>query len=181
MPLHPRTSELIEYLARTRTDLVTALDQVPAPLRERRPAPDAWSPAEIAEHLRVVEDGIVRMLNRTLDRTDLDALGPEADTSSVLGCLDRFRLLDATRRIEAPELVRPAADVTFEPALAGLAKTRDGMIALLARVDGRAVGSITRPHLLLGPLTFYQWIVFVGQHEARHTHQVRATAARLQA
>lgn len=30
----------------------------------------------------------------------------------------------------------------------------------------------TFPHALLGPLTFYQWVLFVGQHERRHAAQL---------
>ncbi|MEA2712972.1 MAG: hypothetical protein QOK27_933, partial [Gemmatimonadales bacterium] len=35
-----------------------------------------------------------------------------------------------------------------------------------------ALGGLTFSHPLLGSLDLYQWILFVGQHEARHAAQI---------
>jgi uncharacterized damage-inducible protein DinB len=40
---------------------------------------------------------------------------------------------------------------------------------------------VSVPHALLGPLTLYEWVLFVGQHEARHAGQVRDIARQLAA
>jgi len=47
--------------------------------------------------------------------------------------------------------------------------------------DGLALGEVIQPHLVLGPINIYQWLLFVGSHEARHTAQVREIAAQLNA
>jgi len=38
---------------------------------------------------------------------------------------------------------------------------------------------VATPHPLLGRLSFYQWLLFLAQHEERHTIQIRETARRL--
>ena len=44
--------------------------------------------------------------------------------------------------------------------------------AALADADGLALGMITHVHPVLGEIDLYQWILFVGQHEARHVAQI---------
>jgi hypothetical protein len=38
--------------------------------------------------------------------------------------------------------------------------------------DGLALSSVRVTHPRLGELDLYQWILFVGQHEARHREQI---------
>ena len=45
--------------------------------------------------------------------------------------------------------------------------------------DGLALGAIRHTHLRFGELDLYQWILFVAEHEARHTAQVREVARQL--
>jgi hypothetical protein len=52
------------------------------------------------------------------------------------------------------------------------AKFRD----LVRSADGLALAKVTAPNRVLGPLDGYQWILFVGAHEARHTGQIREIA-----
>ncbi len=42
--------------------------------------------------------------------------------------------------------------------------------------DGLAIGTLSLPHPLFGPLTAYHWLAFVGAHEARHAAQIREIA-----
>jgi hypothetical protein len=47
--------------------------------------------------------------------------------------------------------------------------------------DGLALGTLTHPHPIFGPLTLYQWIATTAGHEGRHTAQIREIAAMLSA
>ena len=51
------------------------------------------------------------------------------------------------------------------------ASVRDALLS----GDGLALGEITHPHPLLGPLTLYDWFGFIAAHEARHAAQLRET------
>ena len=56
-------------------------------------------------------------------------------------------------------------------------EARRELEATVLEVEGLPLGGIIRPHPALGPLNFYQWVEFVGWHEARHTAQIRENGA----
>jgi hypothetical protein len=175
--LHPRLAELCTELDRTRDALLAAIERAPPSAVSTVPAPGAWSIAEIVEHLQIVEDGIGRALGKLAKQADV--LGPETDATSVLSRLDRFGLRDPKRPIKAPPSVSPTGAASLQESIAGLAASRARLLEMLSRVSGRALGEITAPHPLMGRLDFYQWLLFLAQHEERHSIQIQETAERL--
>jgi hypothetical protein len=173
--MHPRTAELAELLDRTRADLRAAVAAVPLDAGQRRPPSGVWSPAEIVAHLAIVEGKVGRLLARLLDQAG--PLPPRGDALSALTSLDQYRLLDRSIRVPGPESVQPSPTANLTVAMAELEQARRGLQALLARADGLDTERISAPHPLLGPLKFEQWMVFLAQHEARHTAQLREVVA----
>jgi DinB superfamily len=171
--MHPRLAELLDYAEAQRAGLLAAVAEVPEPLRNQRPDPDSWSVAEVLEHLFRVEQGIARLIRRALERAKAAGLGPEGETETLLGSLDRFRISQRAGRMPSPELVSPKGELTASQAVTALAESRRELRAAALEGDGLALNSILRPHVILGPLTLYQWILFLGQHEARHTLQIQ--------
>ena len=175
--LHPRLAELRAELDRTRDGLLAAVASVPAELAALRPEADRWSVAEVVEHLRIVEDRTGRLLGKLGKQAE--TVGPEVSSASVLSSLDHYGLRSPERRIGAPDAVAPTGAITLAEGLAGLVESRRQLLELLHRVSGRALDELAAPHPLLGRLSFYQWLLFLAQHEERHASQVRATARRL--
>jgi hypothetical protein len=175
--LHPRLAELRGELDRTREALLAAVARVPREAARLRGEPDCWSVAEIVEHLLIVEDGIGRLLGKLGKQAD--ALGPETSSAPLLASLDRYGLRTPQRRMRAPGPISPTGTVPLEDGLAGLAETRRKLLDLMHRVSGHALGELGAPHPLIGRLTFYEWLLFLAQHEERHTIQIRETAGRL--
>jgi hypothetical protein len=174
--VHPRLAELLRYTELQRDGLLAAVATVPETARDQRPGPGHWSVAEVLEHLCIVEQGVSRLITRRIERAREAGLGPETETGSLLHCLDRFPLLDRSATMPAPELVRPPGSLNAAAALEGLERSRHALRAAIATGDGLALGTVTGPHPLLGPLTLYQWVLFVGQHECRHAMQIRDIA-----
>jgi hypothetical protein len=179
--LHPRLAELVQLLAEARTELLRVIGDIAPPLAARCPGPGTWSVAQIADHLRIVEAGIVRALTRLLEQSDPATLGPETETSSVLSSLDRYRFEDRRSRLPAPERVRPGESPDLSAALAGLEHSRRQLLDLVERANGLALGTITFEHPALGRWSFYQWLLFIGQHERRHSAQARDVLSQLAA
>jgi hypothetical protein len=123
-----------------------------------------------------VERGVVRLVGHTLAGAKAAGIGPERELTSMLGSLDAFQLTRRERPIRAPEPVQPRGELTASQALAALAESRRELLSALDRADGFALGQITFPHPLIGPLDLYQWVLFVGQHEARHAAQIEEIA-----
>jgi hypothetical protein len=176
--MHRRLEQLLQYIDNQRAELLAAVDTVPPLDRERRPTPEVWSVAEVLEHLVIVEQGVARLIARRIDKAK-DTLPKETETEPLFGSLDRFALLDREHYMEAPDLVRPTGTLPVEDAVPALFESRLALRAALEMGDGLALGAVSAPHVLLGPLTLYQWVLFIGQHESRHAKQIRDIGASL--
>ena len=177
--MHPRLAELVDYAEAQRAVLLDAVEAIPQGRRDERVDPDCWSVAEVLEHLHRVERGIARLAAHGVERARAQGIGQERNEASVLGSLDALQLLRRSPKITAPEAVAPRGAYSAAQALAALVESREALLGTLTAADGLALGEITQPHPLLGTLNLYQWVLFVGQHEARHTAQIREIAGRL--
>jgi hypothetical protein len=166
---HPRLKELTGYLTQVRSDLLDRLDGG-GELMERRRGPESWSVAEIVGHLYLVEQSVTTRIESGL--RDLRAAAEETECDSVMHVLDRFRITEVIKPVEAPEFLRPRAISSPGELRASLASSRTALFEILRAADGRALGAVTSPHPRLGDLTLYQWILFLGQHEERHIRQI---------
>jgi hypothetical protein len=179
--MHPRLEEVLNYLDTERSSLREAVDLVPPALRDESPGSDRWSVGQVLQHLVMIEKRIGRGMTKwVLDARD-GGLGPETETSSVMNSLPLELIADRTERKSAPEQVRPRGDLDAASAWTALEQTRAALRAGVLAGDGLALGEVIQPHLVLGPINLYQWLLFVGGHEARHTAQVREIAAELNA
>ena len=163
---------MLRHLDANRVSLRSAVDAVPASLRETRPAPDRWSVAEVLEHLARVEEQLTRLFSLRLSE-QAATLEPETDTSSVLHPEEHRRVLDRRRRVTAGDRVLPRGEIDSATALASLETSRARLRELIVAHDGVAIGSVTHPHPFLGVLDAYRWFIFIGSHEARHADQIR--------
>ncbi len=179
--MHPRLEEVLNYLDSERSALRDAVELVPAQLRDQPPGPDRWSVAQVLQHLVIIEKRISMGMTKWVGDAKGGGLGPEVETSSVLHSLDLALIADRSRRRNAPDEVAPKGDLDAASAWTALEKTRAALRAGVMPGDGLALSEVTQPHPVLGPINLYQWLLFVGAHEARHTGQVREIAAELSA
>lgn len=177
--MQPRIQEVLTYLDTQRAALERAVAAVPPPLRDRRPAADRWSVAEVLEHLALVEARIAQVIDDRLTAARRDGLGPERENTPVVPTLDVAGLLDRSRRITAQEASQPRGNLSADAAWDALAKRRSATRAMVVAADGLALGDVKSSHPRIGDLDLYQWLVFLGGHEARHTAQIREIAGTL--
>jgi DinB superfamily len=169
---HPRIAELLGELEDARRELLAVVAELTPEQRDAPPAGDLWSVAEILEHLCVVEDSGGRLLSKLMKQAQANGAF-EVESSSVLGVMDAFKLMDTTKRIIAPEIVVPRAGTTAVESLQRLAAIRERTVTALVQGSGLALGTVSWPHPLFGPLTGYQWILTIALHERRHAAQIR--------
>lgn len=175
--MQPRISEVLTHLDTNRATLERVLADVPPALREQRPAPERWSAAEVLQHLALTEAGITRLLESHIADARAAGLGAESETGSMTGTFDYARVLDRTRKLTASDAQQPVAALDADAAWAMLEEQRARLRAVVIAADGLALGEVTVPNRVLGPLNAYQWMLFVGGHEARHTAQIGEIAA----
>lgn len=175
--MQPRISEVLDYLDKNRAALERTLAEIPPASRERRPSPESWSVAEVIQHLSLVEGRITQVIARCIEEARTTGLGPEVDTSPVTPTFDLARVLDRGRPITAGDAVLPKEPLDLDAAWAVLEERRAKLRALVVSADGLALGRVAAPNPVLGPLDAYQWVLFAGAHEARHTAQIKGIVA----
>ncbi len=179
--MHPRIEEVLNYLDGERSTLHEAVELVPAELRDQAPGPDRWSVAQVLQHLAIIEKRIGMGMTKWIADARAGELGPEIETSSILNSLPLQLIADRSQRRSAPEEVRPRGDIDAASAWTALEQTRAALRAAILAGEGLALTKVVQPHRVLGPINLYQWALFVGSHETRHTGQVREIAAQLNA
>jgi len=83
--MHPRLTELLDYVHAQTDDLRSAYDAVPPERRAVRPEPERWSPAEIVHHLVIVDRRINQRLRSLIE--EARALPPESDDSAIVATI----------------------------------------------------------------------------------------------
>jgi uncharacterized damage-inducible protein DinB len=177
--MHPRIDELLSYLDTERSALREAVELVPPELRDQAPGPERWSVAQVLQHLAIIERRIGMGMTKWIADAHTGGVGPETETSSVMNSLPLQLIADRSQRRSAPEEVRPRGDIDAASAWTSLEQTRAALRAAILAGDGLALSQVVQPHPVLGPINLYQWALFVGSHETRHTGQVREIAAQL--
>src|SRR5262245_42875568 len=175
-PTHPRVQELFAYLNLRRSALREAVDAAPEPPRSQPPEPGRWSVADVLEHLALVEHRFAATLANRLSEARAEGVAEERETSPIVGTYDQRPALDRTLKREAPEVVRPHG-LDWKNAWSRLEDARRTFLGVFLSGDGLSLGDVAYVHPRLGTLNLYQWGVWMGAHEGRHTEQVREIAA----
>ena len=171
MPNDPRLVALLGALDAARRELAAALERVPPDQRDRAPALDAWSVAQLLEHLALVEERSIAAFEPVA--ATAPAREPHDEVADDAHRFDDAPLLDRTVRLTAPELVRPVSGATAAEAWARLARTRERSEAIVRAADGRALERTTLKHPRFGTLNGYQFVAVLAAHERRHAAQLR--------
>lgn len=177
--MHPRSEEVVNYLDKTRTELRDAVESVPAHARNQKPAPDQWSVAQVLDHLAIVHGLVATSVGKWIDEAKSEGLGPETSYGSLLNTIPSERILDRSRKVQAPERIAPRDDIDVETAWNDLEQAQEKLRSAFLSGDGLALENVVQPHPILGPVNMYQWTLFNGSHEARHALQIREIGQRL--
>ncbi|WP_337169840.1 DinB family protein [Gemmatimonas aurantiaca] len=174
--LHPRTVEVVTALEAAQQDMHDILAAIPAAHHTTVPPNGGWSVAQVVEHLALLEDGVGRLISKMIKEVEgVD----ETSTEPIAPTIERFQVWNPTRRIIAPESVAPGGDVSLADALDRQSIARGRMIEALVRASGRALGTVSAPHPVLGPLNGYQWGLIIAQHQRRHLLQIATVSSSL--
>jgi len=177
--MHPRSEEVVNYLDKTRMQLREAVDSVPADARNRKPAEDQWSVAQVLDHLAIVHSLVATSVGKWIDEAKSAGLGPATSYDSVLNPITFVRITDRSKKVQAPERIAPRNDVDAETAWNDLEQAQEKLRSAFLSGDGLALERVVQPHPVMGPINMYQWTLFNGSHEARHALQIREIGEKL--
>jgi uncharacterized damage-inducible protein DinB len=172
--MQPRIQELVDHISAHRRGVYAAVAAVPEHLRERHPAVDHWSVAEVLEHLSIIERRVAGLLTAQVAAARAKNRRDETETSSVVATFQNIeRVTDRRNKIVSPEGARPTGTLDAKAGAQALAESRAVMMTALQNADGVALGELEATHPVLGTLDMYHWIVALGLHDARHAAQIR--------
>lgn len=172
-------SEIFDTLDKSRARLRARLEAVGEQDGQEslRPSPDAWSVAEIAEHLAIIEERLSKLFPLMVTKAEAGGLQRSADKPfqpvSVAAMIER----SAREKYVAPETARPTGTVPLADSLARLERSREAISALRPRLEALDLTEVTYPHPAFGPMSAYQWLIFIGAHEDRHLRQIESLLA----
>lgn len=170
-------AEIYDSIDGTRDRLYKSVEGLSAEQERFRPTPDAWSVADILEHLSIIESRLTQLFGMlTKKAEDAGTLRDESQPFAPVS-LEEFTEQSRTTKYQAPEEMRPGGDASISDSLEQLRQSRAALRDLqprLEKVDGTAVHY---PHPAWGRLDLYQWLAFVGAHEGRHVRQLEAVKA----
>lgn len=169
---NPRINELIDYLDRERADLDRAIATVPADRHTQRPSAEAYSVAEVVNHLAITDGRITALLTKVTGEAKGHGASPDDETSPILPKIKVSHILDRTTKIRNPR-ADPAPGCNVQDGLVALDAARNNLKTLLRQPDLPDLGGVTAPHPAFGPLTGYEWVAFIAAHTHRHADQIR--------
>lgn len=156
----------------THRDLLDTVEALDETVLSKRPAEDEWCVAEIINHLRLVEERVLKDLNRSLEQ-------PPAQ----LGLLRRFvpTSIVASRliKVKAPRAVEPATPLDKQSNIAEFNRARGNLKALCEAHGKDKLSKAVFRHPFLGTISGVAAISFVSYHERRHHKQIREVLKKL--
>ena len=177
--LKPKLVELFSYMDSTGAALVELARNMNPSFALIRPHEGVWSAANNIAHLAIVEDSIVRMMEKAVAAAREEGIGPDPSDESFMSSLDRFQVPQPVTKIVASDRITPDDSKTVQESLASLEKTRARLKAVVIENSDIDLAAIKRPHPVLRDLDMYQWALFVAQHEERHRRQMERTLAQV--
>lgn len=176
--MHARLHEVIDIAEQTRAELLGVLGTLNPAQWEAAEVANAWTTAQIVTHLHMVESSSVRALFRTLrDAVRGGSARSEDRQDSVAGSMEHYLTGVASGPMVAPAFIVPPPEVDPSVELQKLETSRQGLMTWAAEADGIALGDLTFPHPIMGPLNLYQWPLFLALHERRHLGQIQRILA----
>jgi len=166
-------AQIIEEIDETRGRLFRRVEGLSDEQANARQDQSGWSPAEILEHLALIENRLLRMMSMMLTKAEGGGLRSNGDPIEMQ-TFSLDELIEGARdtKFTAPEAVTPSGKASLAVSLENLRRSREELCSLRPRIEASDLSNVTYPHPSFGPLNFYQWLAFIGIHEERHLRQM---------
>lgn len=162
-------SELIEQLQKTRDTFLSGVAGVSDAQAKFKPEPDRWSIEECAEHVALVENGLLTRLTQESTASE-HAERPERQA--------QLRKLgyDRSSKRQAPERARPTGRFgSLSKALEQFAANREKTIEYVRdTTEDLHARTVVHP---IGAMTCHELVVLMSSHTLRHLEQIREVQA----
>jgi len=170
---------VLKRLDRVHEKLTATVAPLPEGLFQRQPADGGWSVAQILEHLCLVEERVMKDLEKAVSR-------PPRKVRFVKRLVPTSIVSLRLVRVKAPQAVNPGAKPEEviacrgkDEAIANYNRARNDLKNLCARQGNDRFRQIIFKHPFLGEIDGVAAVSFVGYHELRHYKQIREVLRKL--
>ncbi len=171
-----KLDEILAEIRGIREKTLRLLEGITSEEAARRPEGGGWSLGEVAHHLVLAEEfmrGQVLAILRehaegkiALEPSGLPERGPDF--------FESIADLSKIPPVKAPEALIPTHGLDFNELLSPLRSLPGETAGLLAEFKDVDMDRLSFQHPVLGKLSLYERIRFIGYHELRHHAQIRA-------
>lgn len=138
---------------------------------------EGWSIAEIAEHVALVEEGMIRICAKLLSKSEAAKIEPNAPKNSEgVKLTENFRTKAEeieNVKLQAPEMTHPKGNAGVAETIGKLNENMRKVEELRPQFEASPNASETFPHPAMGRLTATEWLVLIGGHKIRHLRQIK--------
>lgn len=166
-------NRVLRRLDSVHNKLIAAVTPLSREMFARKPAPDEWSVAQIIQHLCLVEERVIKELEKAIAR-------PPRKIQFARRFIPTSIVSSRLLRVKAPQAVDPdtvqeegPAAPGKEQALANYNRARNDLKSLCATHGTDRLRNVVFRHPFLGDIDGVATVSFVGYHERRHYKQIR--------
>lgn len=146
------------------TQLIAVIKNFTDAAFNTKPANGGWSPAEVAEHILLLESAVALQLGN-----DPQPMGRKGDEK-----IEQFKsVLQSDFKVNAPEAFHPKGGHTKDYLINALQENRNRLTELIDTIALDKYPANFR-HPMLGGLSNYEWLYLVVYHAERHIKQMQA-------
>ncbi len=162
-------SDLIKQLQETREIFLAGVSGISDAQGKFKPAPDRWSIEECAEHIALVESGLLTRLMQEASPSEHIERPERQQELRKLG-------IDRASKRQAPERARPTGRFgSVSKALGQFVANREKTMAYLRDCqDNLHARTVVHP---IGTMTCHELVVLMSAHTLRHLEQIREVQA----
>lgn len=177
--IYNSVTEIFDSIDGTRAKLAQTVSDLSAGELNFRPAENAWTIAELVEHVAKTEASIVPVFFKLLKNAEAEAAPSDGTINPPISLVEHHEKARTTR-FQAPEMIRPEGAASVAESLAKLTESRETIRGLRSRLEAVDLSNTAFPHPAFGKLNLYQWLAFIGLHEGRHLEQIEKILAEAQ-
>jgi hypothetical protein len=160
-------ADILAWQERARERFAAAVASVNDEQANFRSNDNEWTIAEIAEHVGIVNGGMLRVTHKLLKQAEANAKPAPADLQ-----LDFTFTADNPPKFQAPDTVCPKGGVGISESLGNIQSALAGFAEIKSRLEAVDLSEHLFPHPALGPISAYRWMILLGEHLDLHRRQI---------
>jgi hypothetical protein len=160
----------VKYLEETRLKFLDSIKDLSDEQWKFKAAPDRWSVAEVAEHIAISEETLLKLVSQQIMKSP--AAPEKKEVAKGREEMLRKALVNRGVKVQAPEMLKPTNRWATRDELVKAFNASRGQTIEYIKTTQEDLRSHFGPHPVFKDLDAYQWLILIAGHSQRHTLQI---------